>query len=98
MGWHRNEGAGNFGPKILVSTSELGVRNVHTADLDGDNKIDLINVINELTDYGNKRVHTEAVMLEAAANGILEREANTLLEDLEKDHLIRRTQGYIEST
>jgi DNA replicative helicase MCM subunit Mcm2 (Cdc46/Mcm family) len=62
-----------------------------------DRKIDLLNIVNDLTDGGRKRVQSEAVLLEAAASGISEQEALSLLSELEGDHVVRRPEpGFLE--
>lgn len=63
-----------------------------------DNKIALLNIVNELTENGRKRVHTEGVLFEAQQQNILEREATRLLDELEKDHLIKQKAGFVERT
>merc|ERR1711991_856269 len=42
IAWYENtDGAGNFGPEQVVSTSANGARSVFAADLDGDGNMDL---------------------------------------------------------
>lgn len=63
-----------------------------------DDKIKLLNIINELTNAGSKRAQTEAVLIEASQNNIPESEVLRLFDELEADHLIRQTRGFIERT
>lgn len=64
-----------------------------------DRKIDLLNSINELTDGGRKRVQTEAVLIQAQLEGISEQETLQVLDELERDHMVKRSQaGWLERT
>jgi len=62
-----------------------------------DNKIDMLNLIQELSENGKKRVQVEALLIEAQLNNMTEREATQLLEELERDNLLRRPKvGWVE--
>ncbi len=62
-----------------------------------DRKIDILNIINDLTENGRKRAQTEAVLIEASLNGIPEREALQLIDELERDHMVRKpAAGFLE--
>ena len=63
-----------------------------------DNKIDLLNLIQELSENGKKRVQVEALLIEAQLANMTEREAINLLDELERDQLITRPKtGWIQS-
>lgn len=62
-----------------------------------DNKIDLLNLINEMTENGKKPVQVEGLLIEAQLQNITEREATNLLEELERDQLITRPKtGWVQ--
>ncbi len=58
-------------------------------------KIDIINIVNELTDGGKKRTQVEAVIIEARANDITESQVIKLLDELVTDHVIKLNNGMI---
>lgn len=61
-----------------------------------DNTVSLLEVVRELTENGRRKVHTEAVLIEAQSAGILEREATNLLDELQRNNLISRANGFVE--
>lgn len=61
-----------------------------------DRKIDLLDIVNELTDAGRRPVQTEAVLIEASLRGIPERDAISVLDSLERDRLVLRKDGFVE--
>jgi len=63
---------------------------------DMDNKIKLMNIINELVTGPKQHVQKEAVLVEADLQGLPERETLRLLEELKKDNFIIEKDGYIK--
>lgn len=62
-----------------------------------DSKIDLLNLIQDMSENGKKPVQVEALLIEAQLTNISEREATNLLEELQRDHLIARPKtGWIK--
>lgn len=64
-----------------------------------DHKIDVLNIIQDLTENGKKPVQTEAVLLEVQINGIEAQEAQDIIDDLIQDNLLKRPRtGYLQVT
>jgi DNA replicative helicase MCM subunit Mcm2 (Cdc46/Mcm family) len=53
-----------------------------------DSKIKLMDIINDLVTDRNKKVHKEAVILEAGMRGMPESEVERVLSLLKEDHMI----------
>jgi hypothetical protein len=69
IAWYQNtDGAGNFGPQLVISTTASGARSVFAADVDGDSDMDVLSAssddhkiawyenTNGLGDFGPDRV------------------------------------------
>jgi DNA replicative helicase MCM subunit Mcm2 (Cdc46/Mcm family) len=64
-----------------------------------NNKIKLLDIINELVTQRNKKIHIESVIVEAVNNGFTEKETYDLLEELKRDHLVyETTPGFLQRT
>jgi DNA replicative helicase MCM subunit Mcm2 (Cdc46/Mcm family) len=64
-----------------------------------DNKIKLLDIINDLVTPANKKVQVEQVIIEAETQGLTESEVMRLLDELKKDHLIVEPEtGFIQKT
>lgn len=64
-----------------------------------DNKIKLLDIINDLVTQRNKKIHMETVILEAVNNGFTEHEAYDLIDELKKDHVVYETEpGFLQRT
>jgi DNA replicative helicase MCM subunit Mcm2 (Cdc46/Mcm family) len=62
-----------------------------------DNKIKLLDLINKLITDRNRKVHREAVILEAQAEGFNEQEADRLIDELIDDGLlVEPEQGFLK--
>ena len=62
-----------------------------------DHKIDLLNIIQDLTENGRKPAQTEAVLVEANIQGIGPDEAQDIIDELVKDNLVKRPRtGYVQ--
>jgi hypothetical protein len=44
IAWCANDGMGQFGPQQVITTAAVGANCVYTADLDGDNDLDVLSV------------------------------------------------------
>ena len=60
-----------------------------------DKKIKLMQLINNLTGDGRKRVQTAALVHEAESQGFNEQEAYDLLDELAGDHIVEEKAGYV---
>ena len=64
-----------------------------------DEKIKILDIINEMSRGSNKQIQVERIAIEAKLRGILETEITNILEELRKDGLIKRVgEGYIQRT
>jgi DNA replicative helicase MCM subunit Mcm2 (Cdc46/Mcm family) len=64
-----------------------------------DSKIKLMDIINGLVTNKNKKIHIESVIVEAVNEGMSEREALTMIDELKKDHLVyETTPGFLQRT
>lgn len=62
-----------------------------------DQKIDVLNIIQELTENGSKLAQTEAILVEASVQGIGPDDTQELIDELVSDHLVKRPRtGYIQ--
>jgi len=60
-----------------------------------DKKIKLMQLINNLTGFGKKRVQTAIVVHEAESQGFSEQEAYDLLDELMTDNIVEEKGGYV---
>lgn len=64
-----------------------------------DSKIKLMDIINNLVTNKNKKIHTEAVVVEAVNEGMTEKEVLALIDELKRDHLVyETTPGFLQRT
>ena len=64
-----------------------------------DHKIDILNIIQDISGGAHKPAQVEAVLLEAQMAGISADEAQEIIQDLIKDRLVMRPRlGYIQTT
>jgi hypothetical protein len=64
-----------------------------------DSKIKLMDIINGLVTNKNKKIHIEAVVVEAVNEGMTEKEALTMIDELKADHLVyETTPGFLQRT
>lgn len=62
-----------------------------------DHKIDVLNIIQDLTENGKQPAQTEAVIVEANIQGIEPDETQSIIDELEKDDLVTRPRtGYVQ--
>lgn len=60
-----------------------------------DKKIKLLNVINDLTGYGKRKVQIAVVVHQVESLGMSETEAYDLIDELAADHLVVEKDSYI---
>ncbi|HHE36240.1 MAG TPA: hypothetical protein ENL16_00310 [Candidatus Woesearchaeota archaeon] len=66
------------------------------SETETESKIKLMSIINDLVTDKNKKVHKEAVIVEAQAQGMTEAEIERLLGTLKEDHMIEEPEpGFI---
>jgi hypothetical protein len=64
-----------------------------------DSKIKLMDIINGLVTNKNKKIHVETVIVEAVNEGMTEKEAYTMIDELKRDHLVYETSpGFLQRT
>lgn len=64
-----------------------------------NNKIKLMDIINELVTQRNKKIHVESVIVEAVNHGFTERETYGLIEELKRDRVVYETSpGFLQRT
>ncbi|MBN1645850.1 hypothetical protein JW868_02305 [Candidatus Woesearchaeota archaeon] len=64
-----------------------------------NNKIKLLDIINNMVTDKNKKVQIENVIIEAMNEGMTERETTDLIDQLKKDHLVYETSpGFLQRT
>lgn len=79
----------------LMRIQRMMARRV-ASETETDSKIKLMDIINELVTDRNKKVHKEAVLLEAQTQGMTEAEADRVLGALKEDHIIEEPEpGFI---
>ncbi|MCG8669695.1 MAG: hypothetical protein MI867_09820 [Pseudomonadales bacterium] len=61
-----------------------------------DNKIKVMNIINEMTTGKKDRVQKEAVLIEAQNQGLGEAQTEKILEELEEDNFIVVVGGFLK--
>lgn len=62
-----------------------------------DNKIKLLDIINDMVTTKNKKIQKESVIIEAVNNGFTEKEAYDMISELKKDHVVYETSpGYLQ--
>lgn len=65
-------------------------------DIKTSGKIKLLEVVNDLTNFGKKRVQTATVLHEAEDRGMLESDVYAVFDELVKDRLIEEKDGYVK--
>ena len=79
----------------IMRQQRLTLRSV-AQESETDGKIKLISVINSMTTSKTKRLHREAVVIEAQLEGMSESEVERTLELLKQDHIIDEPEeGFI---
>ncbi|KYK24694.1 hypothetical protein AYK26_06495 [Euryarchaeota archaeon SM23-78] len=79
----------------LMRIQRMMARRV-ASESETDSKIKLMDIINELVTDKNKKVHKEAVLLEAQAQGMSEAEVDRVIRSLKDDHMIiEPEEGFI---
>lgn len=64
-----------------------------------DNKIKILDIINDLTTTKGKKVQVEGLIIEAGVEGLAESEVITTIDALKSDGLIKEPEsGYIQLT
>ncbi|MFH1399951.1 MAG: hypothetical protein ABIH41_00380 [Nanoarchaeota archaeon] len=64
-----------------------------------NNKIKLLDIINDLVTTKNKRIHIESIIVEAINQGFTEHETVDLIDQLKTDHLVYELQeGFLQRT
>jgi DNA replicative helicase MCM subunit Mcm2 (Cdc46/Mcm family) len=71
----------------LIRRQNMMLRSV-ADESETDSKIKLMDIINDLVTDRNKKVHKEAVILEAGMQGMPESEVERVLSLLKEDHMI----------
>ena len=67
------------------------------SETETESKIKPMDIINELVTDKNKKVHKEAVLVEAQAQGMSEAETERVLKALKDDHIIAEPEaGFIK--
>ena len=80
----------------LMRIQRMTLRSVAN-ESETDSKIKLMSIINDLVTDKNKKVHKEAVLLEAEVQGMTEAEVERDLKALKDDHLIIEPEaGFIK--
>ena len=79
----------------LMRIQRMTLRSV-TNESETDNKIKLMNIINNMITKKRKKVQKESILLEAQAEGMTETEIERIFGLLKDDHLITEPEpGYI---
>ena len=79
----------------LMRIQRLMARRV-ASETETESKIKLMSIINDLVTDKNKKVHKEAVLVEAQAQGMTEAEVERVLTTLKNDHMIEEPEpGFI---
>ena len=80
----------------LIRRQNMMLRSV-ADESETDSKIKLMDIINDLVTDRNKKVHKEAVILEAEVQGMPESEVERVLTLLKEDHFIIEPEpGFIK--
>ena len=67
------------------------------SETETESKIKLMSIINDLVTDKNKKIHKEAMLVEAEAQGMTEAEVTRVLKSLKDDHfIIEPTEGFIK--
>jgi hypothetical protein len=45
IAWYENDGTGNFGPQLIISSEASGARSARAADFDGDGDLDVVSAL-----------------------------------------------------
>ena len=82
----------------LMRIQRMTLRSV-TNESETDNKIKLMNIINNMITNKRKKIQKESILLEAQAEGMTETEIERIIGLLKDDHLITEPEpGYISLT
>lgn len=61
-----------------------------------DKKVDVLNLIRNMTDNGDKDIQTESIIVRCTQKGMSEQQILDILDELEKDRIITYpTRGYV---
>ena len=60
-----------------------------------DNKIKVMNIINDLVTGPKENVQKEAVLIESQAEGLTERQTEQIIEELKDDNFLVEKAGYL---
>nr|MCK4930201.1 hypothetical protein [Nanoarchaeota archaeon] len=67
------------------------------SETETESKIKLMSIINDLVTDKNKKIHKEAMLVEAEAQGMTEAEVTRVLKSLKDDHfIIEPEEGFIK--
>ncbi len=67
------------------------------SETETESKIKLMSIINDLVTDKNKKIHKEAMLVEAEAQGMTEAEVTRVLKSLKDDHfIIEPAEGFIK--
>ena len=79
----------------LMRIQRMMARRV-ASETETDSKIKLMSIINDLVTDRNKKVHKEAILLEAETQGMTEAEVDRVLKALKDDHfIIEPEEGFV---
>jgi len=79
----------------LMKIQRIMARRV-ASETETESKIKLMTIINDLVTDKNKKVHKEAVLVEAQTQGMTEAEVERVLATLKDDHMIEEPEpGFI---
>lgn len=63
-----------------------------------DRKIQLLNIYNQLSGFGRRKVQTASLLHEAEAQGLAESEIYDILDELQRDRMLKEKDGYFSKS